>query len=51
MPTLRITAPAIGDPARKALYLATSAPLRIDAEGESLLLRRTGHATARYAVI
>ncbi len=48
MPTLRSATPAIGDPARKALYLATSTPLRIDAEGETLLLRRAAHATARY---
>ena len=48
MPTLRTAHPIIGDPPRKALYLATSTPLRIDAEGESLLLRRSAQATARY---
>jgi hypothetical protein len=47
MPAARST-PAIGDPPRKALYLATSTPLRIDCEGESLLLRRAAQATARY---
>ncbi len=48
MPTLRAAHPIIGDPPRKALYLATSTPLRIDAEGESQLLRRSAQATARY---
>lgn len=48
MPTLRAAKPFVGDPPRKALYLAACTPLRIDAEREALLLRRPAHATARY---
>ena len=40
--------PTFGTPARKALYLATSDPLRIDSEGEALVLRRRAVAATRH---
>ncbi len=43
--------PALGTPARKALYLATSEPLRIDTEGDALVLRRKTAAATRHPLV